>query len=124
MNNEIKVSLNITLPGSVMLSQECAKSLEKEENGKGYNSFSMKIEYEGGDKTIVRSITVKTRKSRPASQSLNLGMSAYKYMISDEVPSFFKTKDWGKLSVKQRLEAHLEEISKELGGVSFSYVIL
>ena len=44
MNNEIKVSLSITLQGSVMLSQEQAKALEEEKVGTGYDAFSMRVE--------------------------------------------------------------------------------
>lgn len=44
MNNEIKVSLSVTLQGSVMLSQEQAKALEKEKVGTGYDTFNMRVE--------------------------------------------------------------------------------
>ena len=43
MNNEIKVSLSVTLQGSVMLSQEQAKALEKEKVGTGYDTFSIRV---------------------------------------------------------------------------------
>lgn len=125
MNNEIKVSLNVTLQGSVMLSQEQAKALEKEKEGTGYDTFNMRVEGKKSDgKKDVQTITVKTRKNKPASQSLNLSMDAYNYMVSNEAPYFVKPRDWERLTEKQRLEAHLKRIVEELGGVSFTYAVL
>jgi hypothetical protein len=125
MNNEIKVSLSITLQGSVMLSQEQAKALEKEKEGTGYDTFNMRVEGKKSDgKKDVQTITVKTRKNKPASQSLNLSMDAYNYMVSNEAPYFVKPRDWERLTKKQRLEAHLKRIVEELGGVSFTYAVL
>ena len=125
MNNEIKVSLSVTLQGSVMLSQEQAKALEKEKVGTGYDTFSMRVEGKNGDgKKDAKTITVKTRKCKPAGQSLNLSMDAYEYMIGKEAPYFVKPRDWEKLTKKQRLEAHLKRICEELGGVSFTYAVL
>ena len=125
MNNEIKVSLSVTLQGSVMLSQEQAKALEKEKVGTGYDTFNMRVEGEKSDgKKDAKTITVKTRKSKPASQSLNLSMDAYNYMVSNEAPYFVKPRDWERLTKKQRLEAHLKRIVEELGGVSFTHAVL
>ena len=125
MNNEIKVSLSVTLQGSVMLSQEQAKALEKEKEGTGYDTFNMRVEGKKSDgKKDVQTITVKTRKNKPASQSLNLSMDAYNYMVSNEAPYFVKPRDWERLTKKQRLEAHLKRIVEELGGVSFTYAAL
>lgn len=125
MNNEIKVSLSVTLQGSVMLSQEQAKALEKEKVGTGYDTFNVRVEDKKSDgKEDVQTITVKTRKCKPAGQSLNLSMDAYNYMVSGEAPYFIKPRDWERLTKKQRLEAHLKRIVEELGGVSFTYAVL
>ena len=125
MNNEIKVSLSVTLQGSVMLSQEQAKALEEEKVGTGYDTFSMRVEGKNGDgKKDAKTITVKTRKCKPAGQSLNLSMDAYEYMIGKEAPYFVKPRDWERLTKKQRLEAHLKRVVEGLGGVSFTYTIL
>lgn len=122
MNNEIKVSLSVTLQGSVMLSQEQAKALEKEKVGTGYDTFNMRVESLKDGKT--ETLTIKTRKCKPAGQSLNLSMDAYDYMTGKEAPYFVKAKDWERLTKKQRLEAHLKRICEELGGVSFTYAVL
>ena len=125
MNNEIKVSLSVTLQGSVMLSQEQAKALEEEKVGTGYDAFSMRVEGKNGDgKKDAKTITVNTRKCKSAGQSLHLSMDAYEYMIGEEAPHFVKPRDWWRLTKKQRLEAHLKRIVEGLGGVSFTYTIL
>lgn len=123
--NEIKVSLSVVLQGSIMYSQEQAKALEKEKEGTGYDTFNMRVEGKKSDgKKDVQTITVKTRKNKPASQSLNLSMDAYDYMTGKEAPYFVKARDWERLTKKQRLEAHLKRIVEELGGVSFTYAVL
>lgn len=124
MNNEIKVSLSVTLQGSVMLSQEQAKALEKEKVGTGYDTFNVRVESLKDGKKDAEIITVKTRKCKPAGQSLNLSMDAYDYMTGKEAPYFVKARDWEKLTKKQRLEVHLKRIVEELGGVSFTYAVL
>ena len=124
MNNEIKVSLSIVLQGSIMYSQEQAKALEEEKVGTGYDAFSMRVEGLKKGKKDAETITVKTRKCKPAGQSLNLSMDAYEYMIGKEAPHFVKPRDWERLTKKQRLEAHLKRIVEGLGGVSFTYTIL
>lgn len=124
MNNEIKVSLSIILQGGVMYSQEQAKALEEEKVGTGYDTLSMRVESLKDGKKDAETITVKTRKYKPAGQSLNLSMDAYEYMTGKEAPYFVKPRDWEKLTKKQRLEAHLKRICEELGGVSFTYAVL
>lgn len=85
----------------------------------------MRVEGKKSDgKKDVQTITVKTRKCKPAGQSLNLSMDAYNYMVSSEAPYFVKPRDWERLTKKQRLEAHLKRIVEELGGVSFTYAVL
>lgn len=124
MNNEIKVSLSVALQGSVMYSQEQAKALEKEKVGTGYDTFNMRVGSLKDGKKDAETITVKTRKCKPAGQSLNLSMDAYDYMTGKEAPYFVKAIDWKRLTKKQRLEAHLKRIVEELGGVSFTYAVL
>lgn len=122
--NEIKVSLSIVLQGSIMYSQEQAKALEEEKAGTGYDTFSMRVEGLKDGKKNTETITVKTRKCKPAGQSLNLSMDAYEYMTGKEAPHFVKARVWKRLTKKQRLEAHLKRIVEGLGGVSFTYAVL
>lgn len=121
MNNEIKVNLNITLKGRVMLSEQVAQN--KPEN---YESFSMIVtDVNNRKKKDSERITVKVRKCVPALQSINLSVDAYESMISKmEVPSWSKIGTWTAMSEKQRLEAHLKRITEALGGLSFTYKVL
>lgn len=106
-----------------MLSQEQAEALEKEKVGTGFDTFSMKVEGEKGKSKSIETITVKTRKCKLISQSINLSVDAYNHMTGKEAPSFVKPRDWDKLSKKQKLEAHLTRICEGLGGTSFTYAI-
>lgn len=118
MNNEIKVNLNVTLKGRVMLSEQVAQN--KPEN---YDSFSMEVADTNGKNK--ERILVKTRKTVPAKQAINLNMDAYKAMTNrKEVPHWVKAGKWASMSEKQRLESHLQRITESLGGGSFTYKIL
>lgn len=118
MNNEIKVNLNITLKGRVMLSEQVAQN--KPEN---YDSFNIEIADENGENR--QRITVRTRKMIPAKQAINLSADAYEAMICKrEVPHWIKTNTWLAMTEKQRLEAHLQRITEALGGVAYTYAVL
>lgn len=124
---EIKVSLNIKLPGRVMLSQESADSLEKL-GLHGYSMNRMVVEWEN-KKDI---INFKTRNCVPAVQSINISKEAYEYMTAKDkrkdkdgvnCPSFSTPQKWFPLSRKERLEAHLKEIATSRGGVLMNYCV-
>lgn len=142
MDNEIKVNLTIALPGSVMLSkEECLKTTQKviekkTATGKVYKKYK-RVQVEDLDKmnkhtqqvsnsdgSNVEVLTFYTRKSRPASQVINITKESYIYMTSvDECPSWCKKKTWKQLNSKQRLEAHLKRITESLGGTSYTYTV-
>lgn len=140
MNNEIKVSLTITLPGRVMFSkEECLKTTQKvierkTKTGKVYKkTIEVQVEdWDKMDKNTVKvrtgynkteSLTFYTRKSIPATQSINLYKDTYKYMTSKECPEWSKPKEWGQMNSKKRLEAHLQRIAEYLGGTSYTYQV-
>ena len=140
MNNEIKVSLNIILPGRVMLSKaECLKTTQKEITRKRKNGQSYKkvvdVQVEDPDKmdkdTIrvtdngknYETLTVYTRKCKPATQSINLYKDTYDYMVSKECPEWCKVSMWNQMGKKARLEAHLKRIAEHLGGKLQSYQV-
>ena len=77
---EIKVSLNIKLPGRVLLSQESADALEKQ-NLQGYSVHKMVVEWGKGKKDL---INIKTRNCVPAVQSINISKEAYEYMTAKD----------------------------------------
>lgn len=123
---EIKVSLSIKLPGSVMYSQETAKALEKQGLA-GFTKHTMNVEEQKrvGKKVKVDKeiIHFKTRNTIPAVQTLNISKDAYLYMVGKDSPSFIPMKDWSRMSKTKRLEAHLGEIAESLGGTVIHYHI-
>lgn len=129
--SEIKVNLNLTLPGRVMLSHEQAKALEEEKSGTGYTTFRMEVEdikiIKGKKVKKKETIYPKVRKSQTAKQSINLSKEAYGYMTSKsdkDCPWFIKPKQWKAMNEKMKLEAHLEKIAQQLGALSFTYNVL
>lgn len=136
----IKVSLSITLPGRVLLNNnDCLKTIYKKQsvklkNGKTIermtsyqvddwdktDTHTMQVSDQGKDK---ETITFYTRKCRTAMQSLKISDIAYKNMLSS-CPETMQPSEWKKLSLKQKLEAHLKEIMEGLGGISYTYQIL
>lgn len=141
MNNEIKVSLNVILPGRIMLSKdECLKTTQKEITRKRKNGQSYKkvidVQVEDLNKMDKRTIevadsngknkevlTIYTRKCKPATQSINLYKDTYDYMVSKECPEWCKVSMWNQMGKKARLEAHLKQIAEHLGGELLSYQV-
>lgn len=141
MNNEIKVSLNISLQGRVMLSKdECLKTTQKEivkknnKTGKSYKKIITEVveDLSKMDKSTIKVsengrnnevLTIYTRKCKPATQSINLYKDTYDYMISKECPEWCKVGVWNQMGKKAKLEAHLKKIAEHLGGKLESYQI-
>ena len=136
--SEIKLSLSIELRGSTMFSkEECLKTTQKTITTKNGRKRTVTKVVEDWDKmgkhtirvtdtdgTSPKIITFRTRKCKPATQSLNMSKEAYKYMINkDSCPSWSKPGKWAAMSVKERLEAHLQRIVEHLGGVSYTYQV-
>ena len=124
--SEIKLSLSIKLPGSVMYSQEGAKALEQQGLA-GFTKHSLVVEMHKrmGKKVKVDKETIhyKTRNTIPAIQNINISKDAYNYMVSKECPSFMTPKDWSRMSKVKKLEAHLNEIAESRGGKVLHYHI-
>ena len=57
-------------------------------------------------------------------KKLKINEAAYEYFKSEECPFFIKSFIWSKLSTKERIEAHLKMIVKDLKGLTYSYEIL
>lgn len=141
---ETKLNLSVVLPGSVMFSkEECLKTTQKviektsKKTGKTYkkkvdvlvddldkmDSHTLKVVDYVDKKPVSEVITFHTRKTKPATQSLNICKDAYNYMISGECPYWSKPKVWNAMNKKERLEAHLQRITEGLGGVSYTYQV-
>lgn len=119
--SEIKISMSITLPGSVMLTQAEAKQLEKEKTGTGFDITKLKVEDKKGNKDV---LSIKTRKYKSCSQSINMSREAYDYMTSkDSCLPNIKSYVWAKMNKTQRLEAHLDLVCKALKGTSYTYKV-
>lgn len=117
MNNTVKVNLSITLPGSVMLSQQVAENTPD-----SFDEFKVEVSGPKGEDREV--LTVQTRKCVPASQSLNISKDAYDAMIDKELyPYWCKAGTWAGMNDRMRLEAHLKRIAEGLGGTSFTYLV-
>lgn len=119
--SEIKISVSITLPGGVMLTQAEAKQLEKEKTGTGFDITKLKVEDKKGNKDV---LSIKTRKYKSCSQSINMSREAYDYMTSkDSCLPNIKSYVWAKMNKTQRLEAHLDLVCKALKGTSYTYKV-
>lgn len=117
MNNTIKVSLSVVLPGRTMLSQQAAENTPD-----SFDEFKVEVSGPKGEDREV--LTVQTRKSAPANQSLNISKDAYDAMIDVELcPYWCKAGTWAGMNNKMRLEAHLKRIAEGLGGTSFTYQV-
>lgn len=120
--NEIKVSVSIILRGSILLTQEEAETLEKEQPKSGFEEHTQIVENPNGkDRQVIH---YQTRKCRPASQSVKLCKEAYLNMIDKSVcPEWIKIRKWAAMSKKERLEAHLQRLTEYLGGTSYNYKV-
>lgn len=123
--NEIKLNLNIVLRGRTLLNaKECAENPKE-----SFEKQVIRVESAKPDKKkkklikTVEYLDIHVRKCRTASQSINMTKEAYDYMVSKECPYFAKPKDWARMSKVKRLEAHLEETCKALGGISYTYQV-
>ena len=136
--NEIKLNLSIVLPGRILLSkEECLKTTREtitDKSGKKktvikviedyskMNKHSMKVR--GVKKSDSETITFFTRKSIPATQSINMTKESYDYMTDrNSCPPWSKQSKWNTMSKKERLESHLQRTTEHLGGISYTYQI-
>ena len=121
MNNEVKVSVTITLQGGVMLTHEEAKAREKQGLA-SYDNFSMEVsDAKGKNKEVIH---FQTRKSVPAIQVLNITNEGYNTMIDELIiPYWSKAGYWTSINSKMRLEAHLHRICESLGGIYYTYTV-
>jgi hypothetical protein len=125
--DQIKVSLNVILPGRVMFSKrDCLKEVvEKKELKNGKTKYLTKLVQDDTKfetlKIPLSPLIVRYRKSIPATQTLNISCDSYRYMTSKECPAFMRPKEWASMSKKMRLESHLKNIAESLGGKLGTY---
>lgn len=118
--SEIKVNLSLTLPGSVLLSeQECSKNPKE-----SYDHFRMEVrkDVKGKKKEIIH---VAVRKSKTVKQNIRLSREAYDYMTDSKIcPDPKLQRSWGRYTANQRLEYHCSQIAEALGAIGFSFEVL
>ena len=133
--NEIKVSLNIILPGRVLISKrDCLKKVKENyvdkrghkrtkihyvEDWDKFDMFTMKVSAKGEGTDI---LNIHTRKTKPATQSINMSKEAYDYMTSVD-SNIGSPSTWRQMSKTKRLEAHLNRYAESLGGTLGDYVV-
>lgn len=142
---DIKMSLTISLPGSVMVSKEASLGYAVKpviKNGKKVfkdgKPLMEKVEIEDPTKhdlntllltnnkgKVVDKIHYYTRKCVPATKVTHISREAYEAMMSTECPQQFRgpKRIWLKMSEIERLEWHLNNYAEAFGGKVLSYTI-
>lgn len=129
-----KLSLTFVIPGSTLVSsQECEKNPKK-------NSITHKIvlTYTKGrgkhKKVVNKSLYIKTRKCKTATQHINMSTEAYLHMLN--TPTTLKLtklvrgengelkRAWDLLSNHEKLMQHLDLLAHDLKAISYEYEIL
>lgn len=117
--NDIKISLTVTIPGRIMMSEKDC-SLNRKNN---YTQQSVIIT----DKRNKSKETIRfyTRNCIPAKQSLQITEDNYKEMVNkNNRPSWFSgNKNWKKMSNWEKVDAHMKKICENLNGLSYEFVI-
>lgn len=112
MNNEIKILLTINLEGGkLQRSSDTIKITSKN--------------YVKGSKVPTFSYTKhKPLEAKSIRQSIKITEYAYQHMISKVCANGVKPFIWNKMSKKERLNIHLNQICTSLGGSSYKYELI
>lgn len=123
---EPKISLTMTLPGRILISQQ-----EAENKPKMMNDEQLILRSWKGKKDIV---SFKTRKTLPIKQVLKMTEEAYQYMLNEPVSSKYnrfiaKSKGksiriWDNMSEDVRIKLHCKRIADDFGAIDFTYNIM
>lgn len=119
--DNIKLRLNLYVPGAQMLSsQRC-----EEQPIENYDVTNIVVEEKTGKKKGKKeTVTVLTRKSRLVRQNINLTLEAFLYMTGKEPPYSKSPSEWHRMSKKERLKWHLDQIAKNFNAVKYNYDVL
>lgn len=140
--DNIKLSLSIILPGSVMWSkEESLKQLEKtvftksgkplKKKGQVVKKLQLVPDFDKHDSFVLRvtengkevPLKVFVRSCKPAKQVINITQDGYDYMVSNEKPYDFRG-NWNGLSINQKLKWHCINIAKGIGGIVESFQVM
>lgn len=122
MNNTIKISMTVIMLGSVMVRSSNSENISFILDNKDDNPNDYDRKYKGTTRHGEIKHYSKTPKN--CSQHLSISQDAYDSMTSQEVPYWSNKHTWGRMSKKQRLEAHLQRISEDLNGLRYTYEVL
>lgn len=130
--SENKLSLTFVLPGRIIMSsQECEKNPKE-----NYIVQKFVVPNKGNSKdkkSPVKTIYVQTRKTKNASQHLNISKEAYLNLLDTPVDIKFsrlvKTKKglkraWDLLSNQEKLKHHFDLMANDFHAISYSYEVL
>ena len=148
----IAVNLIMELPGRTLMSeQECSRKVRKPLTKKGKQVYNKKHEEVwttvveadpkkthiervdiSGEGDRPEFIDVRVRNAKPVRRIMNISQEAFNHFIDpDEVPynyvaplNTIKKLFWARLTVKAKLEWHLHDLCKSLGGTLVSYKVL
>lgn len=137
--SEIKIRLNLVVPGATMLStSDCVKMSKKE--AYEHSTVAIKTFVKKGKNTKVEKniLRIDTRKSTPARQNISMSKEAYEYMIQEApLPKYNKRVKvqlpdgkkgnkslWETMTIDQKLKAHFDLIASDFNAISYSYNVL
>lgn len=112
MNNAIKILLTINLEGGTLVRQSNAELIKYER----FNDLTDQ-KHETGFKKHYNKV------NKDCIQRVKLTVDAYNNMITS-VPDELNVRTFEKMSILQRVEYHLWQYCKDLGGKSFTYEVL
>ena len=123
---EPKISLTLTLPGRVLVSQQ-----EAENKPKMMNDEQLVLRSWKGKRDV---ISFKTRKTLPIKQVLKMTEEAYQYMLNEPVSSKYNRfitrskgksiRIWDNISEDIRIKLHCKRIADDLSATDFTYNIM
>lgn len=120
--DDIKVSVDFILQGRIQLTQEEAKSLEKENIGSGFNKES--LTFCNPTSKQKETIRFSTRKQKTIIQTLNITKGSYKYLTSKEsCPNSTTMFIWGKMNAKQRLTEHFKLLALDFNATLKGFTV-
>lgn len=113
--DDIKVTVSFSIPGSVMLKA-------KAPNGDPIEFISNSLSVSDRNSKKSETITFKTSKCKPCTQSINITREAYKSMLSTPIHKISPFQ-WNSMSKKKKIAEHLKDIQHDLHATSFEFII-
>jgi hypothetical protein len=113
--DDIKVTVSFSIPGSIMLK-------ENDPNGDPVEFVSSSLSVSNRNSKKSETITFKTPKCKPCTQSINMTREAYKSMLNTPIHKISPFQ-WNSMSKKKKIAEHLKDIQHDLHATSFEFII-